>query len=203
MLTMIHFTHHEHRETSMSGLSSVGYFLVITFFSALSFILWARLFIRYFAIGPFHPVSQTIYKLTTPILAPIQTHIMRSHGARGRFDLTCLAVLFIVELLKFTLISGLFLKNTLSGSYIVLASILDMIIQPCNILFYAIIIRTLLSWLHTDWRNPMVNLIVIITEPLLRKIRNTIPYFGIIDFSPLVALLLLKIMLILVESVLP
>lgn len=187
----------------MSGLSSVGYFLIMSLFSALSFVLWARLFIRYFAIGPFHPLSQTIYTLTAPVFTPIQKHIIRGQGARGRYDLTCVAILALFELLKFSIINIFFLGNALTIPYLLLYMIVDMIIQPCNLLFYAVIIRAILSWLNPDWHNPMLNLIVMVTEPILKKLRNALPHFGMLDLSPLFAIIILKAITIFAASLVP
>lgn len=184
----------------MSGLSSVGYFLVMSLFSAMSFVLWARLFIRYFAIGPFHPLSQTIYTLTAPIITPIQKHIIRGQVARSRYDLACLAVLIVFELLKFSIINVVFLNGALTLPEVLLYTIIDLIIQPCNLLFYAIIIRTVLSWLNPDWHHPMVSLIVMVTEPILKKFRNALPYFGMLDLSPLFAIIVLKAITIFAAS---
>jgi YggT family protein len=47
--------------------------------------------------------------------------------------------------------------------------------------------RVLLSWVQVDPRNPIVNLINQLTEPLLAPIRNLLPQGGGMDFSPMVA----------------
>jgi YggT family protein len=54
---------------------------------------------------------------------------------------------------------------------------------------YVIILlaRVLLSWVQVDPRNPIVNLINQLTEPLLAPIRNLLPQSGGMDFSPMVA----------------
>jgi YggT family protein len=187
----------------VSGLSSVGYFLITTLFSALTFVLWARLFIRYFAVSTFHPFSQTIYKLTTPAIAPIQKNILRGLGARSRIDLPCLSLLACSILIEFMLINMLFLNQGLSAPMLLLYTMMNLIIQPCNFLFYAIIIRTLMSWFVMDWRHPVANFILAITEPLLKTIRHRLPPLGMVDLSPFVAIITLKVISIFAESMLP
>jgi YggT family protein len=49
--------------------------------------------------------------------------------------------------------------------------------------------RVLLSWVQPDPRNPIVNLINQLTEPLLAPIRRMLPQSGALDFSPMVALI--------------
>lgn len=180
----------------MNGFTSVGYFLVTALFSAITFILWIRLFIRYFAIGTFHPVSQTIYKLTAAAVGPVDRIISRAPRTKSKYDIACFTLLLFCELLKYIVINFLFLSNTLPFTAILLNTMVDIIVQPCNLLFYAIIIRAILSWLNPDWHNPISSLIFLVTEPLLRKIRHTLPNFGMLDLSPFVAMILLKCIVI-------
>ncbi len=58
--------------------------------------------------------------------------------------------------------------------------------------------RVVLSWVSMD-RNALTDFIYRVTEPVLRRIRELIPaLMGPIDFSPLIAFLLIR----LVETVL-
>ncbi len=176
----------------MSSISSVGYFLMANLFSFALFIIWARLFIRYFSVGTFHPFSQSIYTLTAPIIVPIQKNIIRNRGAQSRYDFACLILLVFCELFKFTIMNVLFLSSALSFNDVLMYSIADMVVQPCNILFYAIIIRSLMSWFNPYWQHPFARLLFLVTEPLLRTIRKVLPNVGMIDLSPIVAILMLK-----------
>jgi len=63
-----------------------------------------------------------------------------------------------------------------------------------NILTWAIIIRVLLSWipgLPPD--NPIVRLLLSITDPVLEPARRVIPPIGMIDISPIVVLFVLQL----------
>ena len=66
--------------------------------------------------------------------------------------------------------------------------------------------RVLLSWVQLDPRNPIVNLINQLTEPLLAPIRRMLPQSGALDFSPMVALIVVwlaeQIVLTLLRSIL-
>jgi len=64
-----------------------------------------------------------------------------------------------------------------------------------TILFWAIIGRALLSWFPLRPGNPFYPLALIlhqITEPILGPMRRIIPTIGMIDISPIIALLLLQ-----------
>jgi YggT family protein len=68
-----------------------------------------------------------------------------------------------------------------------------------DVLRWIIIIQAILSWLvafnvintHNDFMRSFLNALDRITEPLYRPIRRILPDFGGIDFSPLVALLII------------
>ena len=64
-----------------------------------------------------------------------------------------------------------------------------------TILIWAIFGRAILSWFHLRPGNPFYPLAVVlhqITEPILAPLRRVIPTIGMIDISPIVALLLLQ-----------
>jgi YggT family protein len=55
-----------------------------------------------------------------------------------------------------------------------------------------ILVRALLSWVNPNPYHPLVQLLIRATEPVLAPLRRVIPMSGI-DFSPLVAMLLIDI----------
>ena len=57
----------------------------------------------------------------------------------------------------------------------------------------AIFIRVLLSWFPIDPRNPLVTILYDVTEPILEPLRRVIPRLGMIDLSPLVAILIIQV----------
>lgn len=187
----------------MGALGSVGYFLISCVFSLVIFVLWARLLLRYFAINPFLPFSQTIYQLTNPIISPFQKKLASKTKPKSNYDLACFVALVLVEFCKLLLINLFFLKNVLPIAYLFFSLAIDLIVVPCTIFFYAIIIRTLLSWISPQTRNDFTQLLVTITEPLLYQIRRILPDLGMFDFSPLIAIILIKAIEILALSLLP
>jgi YggT family protein len=61
-----------------------------------------------------------------------------------------------------------------------------------TLLVIAIIARALLSWFNMDPRSPLIQALNQITEPILEPIRRIMPRLGMIDLSPLIAILLLQ-----------
>ena len=69
-----------------------------------------------------------------------------------------------------------------------------------QILTLAIFVRAILSWFPISRDNPFVEVIVQITDPILGPIRRVMPLMGSIDFSPLVAIILLQMISSVVEG---
>ncbi len=80
------------------------------------------------------------------------------------------------------------------------------ILNLIDILFYAfslaILIRVILSWVRFDPYHPVSVLIHGVTEPVLAPIRRILPPMGMIDFSPLVALVLLQVVQVVIRQLL-
>jgi YggT family protein len=55
----------------------------------------------------------------------------------------------------------------------------------------AFIARALLSWFRISYYHPVARVLIRITEPLLAPLRRYIPPVGGLDFTPMVALLIL------------
>jgi YggT family protein len=70
-----------------------------------------------------------------------------------------------------------------------------------NILPFAIIVRALMSWFNPRPDNPIVVLLNDITEPVLAPLRRIVPRLGMIDITPLVAILLMSVIQQVLEQV--
>ena len=67
------------------------------------------------------------------------------------------------------------------------------IVVLARVLNIAILIRVFLTWIPISRDNPVVSFIYEITEPILGPIRRVLPTVGGLDFSPLVALVLIEV----------
>lgn len=74
-------------------------------------------------------------------------------------------------------------------------SLLEIVLGLLSLYTWVIIIRALLSWVNPDPYNPLVRMLVAVTEPVLRPLRRLLPphRMGGLDLSPLVAILLLQL----------
>lgn len=63
-----------------------------------------------------------------------------------------------------------------------------------TILEFAIIGRALMSWFDRTMSNPISQILVQITEPIIAPIRRIVPSAGMLDLSPMVAILLILVL---------
>ncbi len=63
----------------------------------------------------------------------------------------------------------------------------------CNVLVILILIRVLVSWYSPRPTNVLVVILYRLTEPILAPLRRIIPRVGRLDFSPLVAIILIQV----------
>jgi YggT family protein len=59
----------------------------------------------------------------------------------------------------------------------------------------AVTLRVVFSWISINPENPLYTIVHEITEPILAPIRQFIPRTGFMDFSPMIATILLIIIL--------
>jgi len=72
--------------------------------------------------------------------------------------------------------------------------IAELIIFLLQILTFAIIGRALISWFDPGFRWPISRVLVDVTEPIIAPIRQVMPNLGMLDLSPIVALVLLRVL---------
>ena len=60
-------------------------------------------------------------------------------------------------------------------------------------LYVAILARVIVSWIAPSSENQIVAVIYQITEPVLAPLRRVLPSFGMIDLSPMAALLIIML----------
>jgi YggT family protein len=80
----------------------------------------------------------------------------------------------------------------LSDLVILLANVINI---GLTVYIWVIVIRALISWVSPDPYNPIVRFLYRVTEPVLRPVRRILPISGMgIDFSPLIAILIIYVL---------
>ncbi len=82
-------------------------------------------------------------------------------------------------------------------------TIFEILMTFLTIMQFAIIARALMSWFDRGMRSPISQFLVQLTEPIMAPIRRILPTAGMIDFSPMVALLLIYLLQQMLSTAVP
>ncbi len=74
-----------------------------------------------------------------------------------------------------------------------MGSIILLVNALIELLTFALLVRAFISFLPLSPHNPFVRLIYQVTEPILAPLRRYIRPVGMMDFTPVVAMLLLEV----------
>lgn len=130
-------------------------------------------------------------KLTRTIIPISSNKIIYPAVLMVFFIYVCASFIIIVGIQAFS--AGLNAVAPISALLFAVKSGLLGLIDLLYYLSWLIIARALMSWVSPDVRNPIVQLIYTLTEPVLAPFRRIIPSVGIFDFSALVAIVVLSI----------
>jgi YggT family protein len=70
--------------------------------------------------------------------------------------------------------------------------IVQAILYLTYVLQILIFVRVVLSWLPLG-SNPVSDLVIRLTDPILSPLRRVLPRFGMLDLSPMIALLIIVV----------
>jgi len=135
-----------------------------------------------------NPIGEAVLKVTDPLVLPLR----RLFKPFGRIDVAAVVALVLVQLLATVLLLGLGGVGALALPVVVLhalRSLLDLTLQFFTV---CLLIYVVLSWVAPDLRNPAVQLLGRVCEPVLRPVRRVLPPLGGLDLSPLLVLIALQ-----------
>jgi YggT family protein len=160
------------------------------------FITLLRLILQLMGADSRNPISQSIKAITDPILQPTRRYLPKFRSLDSASLLMLVAMQMVLTWLSLRMISTLD-PNILS---IFVFSAGEIIGKFVRILIWAIIINALISWFSAASYHPIVDVINSITNPLLNRARKVLPMSTGLDFSPLMVIIVLQLVLILVVS---
>ena len=176
--------------------SNAGLFLINILLGSAIFIALLRLILQLMGADSRNPISQSIKVITDPILQPTRRYLPRFRSLDSASLLMLIAMQMMLTWLSLRMISTL----DLSILSIFVFSIGEIIAKFVRILIWAIIINALISWFSAGSYHPIVDVINSIATPLLDRARKVLPMSTGLDFSPLMVIIVLQLVLILVVS---
>ncbi|MEB0044038.1 MULTISPECIES: YggT family protein [unclassified Pseudomonas] len=173
----------------MLGLNDAAIFVIQTLGSLYLLIVLLRFILQVVRANFYNPLCQFTVKATQPLLKPLRRIIPSLFG----LDMSSLVLALIVQMALFAVI--LLLKGfRVDVLFLVPWALIGIFSLFLKVLFYAMIISVILSWVAPDSRSPAAELVSQITEPVLAPFRRLLPNLGGLDISPIFAFIALQLL---------
>ena len=161
-------------------------FLVKTLIELYVMVLLIRIWMQWSRCDFYNPFAQFIVKITQPIVGPLRRII----PSIGPIDTASLLVAFILTILKYLVLLLIQVGALSLDPMNLLVGLLSLLKSAGTLVFWVIIIRSLMSWI-SQGRSPIEYVLMQLTEPMMAPIRRVLPAMGGIDFSAMIVILIL------------
>ena len=161
-------------------------FLVKTLIELYVMVLLIRIWMQWSRCDFYNPFAQFIVKITQPIVGPLRRII----PSIGPIDTASLLVAFILTTLKYPVLLLIQVGALSLDPMNLLVGLLSLLKSAGTLVFWVIIIRSLMSWI-SQGRSPIEYVLMQLTEPMMSPIRRVLPAMGGIDFSAMIVILIL------------
>ena len=177
----------------MPYLANAAAFLIQTVFDFLIGVFLVRAMLIAVHASFYDPICQFVYKVTNPAVTPIRRFLPRM----GKIETASIAVAFVLALIELVLLTAV-VGSRFSFPGWLLGGVVTLLSIAVWIAFWALLIRAVLSFFTNERYHPNAQVLVQITEPIVRPFRRIVPPVGGMDFSFLVASVALVLARILV-----
>ena len=143
-----------------------------------------------------NPLSSLIIKITNPLLKPIRSTIPGYFGV----DWSSVLALFSVQAIEIVLVAFIASGEIPALAGLVILTIAYLLRMMLYMYLFIILIQVIISWINPNVYNPITEIMHRISWPILKLPRKIIPSAGGIDFSPLIILVIINLLMILVIS---
>ena len=173
----------------MLGLNDAAIFVIQTLGSLYLLIVLLRFILQLVRANFYNPLCQFAVKATQPLLKPLRRVIPSMFG----LDMSSLVLALLVQMALFAVIL-LLSGYAVDFLFLLPWALIGIFALFLKILFWAMIISVILSWVAPGSRNPGAELVQQITEPVLAPFRRIIPNLGGLDISPIFAFIALQLL---------
>ncbi|MBI4005966.1 MAG: YggT family protein [Gammaproteobacteria bacterium] len=174
-------------------LTNAGVYMISVLFGLYILAVMLRFLLQYVRADFYNPVSQFLVTVTNPALRPLRRWI----PGFGGIDWPSIVLLIVLQGVELCLIA-LFKTGgipAITGLLVlVTAHLLKLIVW---IYFVVIIVQVIISWIKPGAYSPFTVLMYQLTNPVIGPVRRIIPPAGGIDWSPLIILIGLNLVLML------
>ena len=148
-----------------------------------------RLYMQWQRVPFSNPVGGLVFALTVWLIMPLRRVI----PPVGRWDVSSLVAAVLLQLAQYFLLT-LLLGAASAWAWLPWLALFGLARVAVSGLIGLLIVYAVMSWVQA--RSPLSDVIARLCEPILRPFRRVIPLVGGIDLSPLAALVLLQVAMI-------
>ena len=164
-------------------------FLVKTLIDLYVMVLLLRIWMQWSRCDFYNPLAQFVVKITQPVVKPLRRII----PAIGPIDTASLLLAFVRTTLTYPIWLLIQVGALSVDPMNLLVGLLALVKSAGYLVFWVIIIRSLMSWI-SQGRGAVDYVLIQLTEPLMAPVRRIIPAMGGIDFSAMVVILVLYLL---------
>lgn len=141
-------------------------------------------------LSPFGPVARFVRGTVDPLFVPMERRIVRAGGQPAAAPWWTLAAVAVGGIVLLAVLG--FVRDQLVGAMAAVASgpqgILVLLVRwTFAILQLALIARVVASWVRVSPSSPWLRWAFVLTEWILRPLRQVVPSVGMLDVTPIVA----------------
>jgi YggT family protein len=175
--------------------SNAGVFLIDSLFGLYICAVLLRLLFQVVRADFYNPLCQAIVTVTNPVLRPLRRYI----PALASIDTASVLLILSLQLLNTFLVALVVgVSPNLAGLLVV--AVAEVASKTVWIFMAAVIAQIVLSWVAPGGYNPVIGVIQALSEPMLRPARRLLPPLGGLDFSAMVVVIVLNLLLMLVVA---
>lgn len=169
----------------------VATLFVVAVFAVICVVDWA---VRTKRINAFNPIARYFRSTIDPFIAPIERRVVRAGGSPSVAPWWALVAAVVGGILLLSLLG--FIRNqilfvSLSANEGATGIFRLIVLWTFALLRLALLVRVISSWLPVSPHSPWLRWSFVLSEPILRPLRQIVPTLGAMDITPIIAYFLL------------
>jgi len=168
-------------------MESVFLFLFRTFVDFITIVLILRLIAsRWISVS--NPIHQSIIVITNPIIRPFASRFSK----QSSIEVILISLCLLIELFALWFMTTINCLNGPNFLQLIGLGTMNVLILVLRIFFIGILAHVILSWLSPNNFTPATRFIGELISPVLKPIQQRLPHFAGLDFSPMIALVIIQ-----------
>ena len=173
-----------------------GIFLINIVFGLYLLTLILRFMLQQIRADFYNPISRLIVKITDPALRPLRKYVPGYLG----IDCSLILLLFFVQGMELCLIALMLIRDLPAFSGLLVLIPAHLLQTAIYIYLFIILAQIIISWINPTAYNPIIVIMYQLSDPVLRPLRKILPPAGGFDWTPMIILIIINLILILMVA---